>query len=788
MKQRTFASIRVIDASNNIPGQYAARLLADFGADVVLAEPDGGTPTRSVPPMAASASLLFEHLNAGKRSVPAHDSDAVAAWAATADVVIVGDTEQAASLIRQGTPALVATATEFSPTGAYADWHGSELIHQALSGTMFYTGLADREPLFGVGHRASYATGTQLYIGIVAALFQRRTAGAAPRQVTVSVHESAAAMEQNFSTQFGYNGTFPRRGEQNRPRGYARCRDGWVVYFARFGQWRDFCDVFEAHTLVDDPRFATWGDLVKNWPAAAAALHEHAAVVDVADVFEAARERKLVLAPMVSLRALVDEPHLRGRDYWSDVDGQVPVALGPLFRPSLSACDRTRPAPAEVRPATPDVRHPDSVLSASAPSTLPLDGVRVLDVTSAWAGPMATRLLASLGADVVKLEGPGRPDSWRGEPHNPPSLHPYPDRDPGDRPFDRHAWFNSQNQDKRSLVLDTKSDRGLELARRVVEHSDVIIANWSPGALDRAGLGYDDARTINDDIIVVEMPAISSSGPLAMLRGLGPTMEAMSGISGLIGYPDDRPLGSGSAYLDPTGGLHGAAATVTALFHRTLDGDGQSIEVPQREAAMQWIGELILDTIVNGADHGAAGNSDDHAAPFGAFRTHGDDEWIAIEVRTDDEWAALCDVLTVGHDDRDRFADAGDRIRHRSELDTIVADHVASADKHKLAERLQQAGVRAAPVQNGKDLFLDPHLRERGWFTELDHAHAGTKEYPGLPLEFDGRRSAPLSAAPTFGQHSFEILNELLGLDATEFEALRTAGVTADEPGGRDAR
>ena len=782
---QAFASIRVIDASNNISGQYAARLLADFGADVVLAEPHEGTPTRWAPPRTASASFLFEHVNAGKRSVRVADDEELAALARHADVVIVGDTEQAERLHRDGTPAVIATVTEFSPTGPYAEWRGSELIHQALSGSMSYTGLAGREPLFGVGHRAEYAAGTQLYIGIVAALYQRVTTGCAPRRVAVSVHEAAAAMEQNFSTQYAYNGTIARRGERKRPRGYARCRDGWVVYHALIGQWPAFCEAFQAPDLIADPRFAAWNDMVTNWHAAVAELHERGRDLTTTEVFEAARERNLALAPMLSLSALIDEPHLRGRDFWNEVDGSVPVALGPLFRPGVSTWDRSRSAPGlgAGGPAVVSEDHRASVPEIA--TTPPLAGIRILDMTHAWAGPMATRVLASLGADIIKIEGPNRPDTWRGEAKDPPTLHTYPDQDGGARPFDRHCWFNSQNQDKRSVVLDIKNDVGLDLARRIVEQTDVIVANWSPGALDRTGIGYADARRLNDGIIVVEMSAISSTGPLSQLRGLGPTMEAMSGIGALIGYPDDRPIGSGSAYLDPTGGLNGAAAVLTALYQRAISGDGQWVEVAQREAAMQWIGELLLDTILTGAQYRASGNRSDVAAPHGAYPALGDDEWIAIDVRTDAEWTAFCEVAQVDPALVADFSTVADRLANVEQVDAIVAKHVASADKYELAARLQAVGVRAAPVQTGKDLFVDPHLRHSGWFTALDHPHVGVKEYPGLPLEIDGRRSKPASAAPCFGQHTFEVLHELLGITPEEFDTLTASGVTADRPKGQ---
>lgn len=794
MGELSLQGIRVLDASDSVAGQFAGRLFADHGAEVVLAEPAGGSPLRSIGPMAGTGddtrSLLFEHLNGGKQSTvldvgAATDIEPLLSLARSADVVIVSDAELAAQIERAVPSAIVAAVTDFSSSGCYASWAGSELVHQALSGSMFYTGLADREPLYGAGRRASYASGAHLFIGICATLIERRATGASARRIDVSVHEAAAAMEQNFSTQYSYNGTFPARGEKVRPKGHARCSDGWVVYFVRGGQWADFCEAFGAPDLTDDPRFSTWTDLVRNWSEASAELNARASAVSTAQVFEQARKRKLVLAPMLTLPQLIGEDHLRKRGYWQEVDGPVPIALGPMFRSTSMRVRRDRPAPRlDTTTAFTEERHTRPERSAPARDR-PLRGTRVLDLTSAWAGPMATRLLASLGADIVKIEGPTRPDSWRGEVRDPPGRHPYPDLDPGDRPYDRHAWFNAQNQDKRSVALDLKKPAGLDMALRIAEVSDVIIANWSPGALDRAGLGYEAVSKINPRIIVVEMPAISATGELAELRGLGPTMEAMSGIAQLIGYPPDRPLGSGSAYLDPTGALHGAAAVVVALLQRELTGRGQGIEVAQREAAMHWIGELILDAAINGSDPGPGGNSSADSAPFGPFAAAGTDEWVAIDVDSDDAWRALCGVIAPELLADSRFGDHAGRVRHRQELDAAVAAAVRPWQKLELADRLQRVGVRAAPVQNGRDLFFDPHLRSVEWFTSLHHDRAGTHEYPGLPLRFDGHRLRPSAPSPCYGEHSESVLAQLFDLDAATFEQLRADGVVIDEPSGR---
>ncbi|MGY6499901.1 MAG: CoA transferase [Acidimicrobiales bacterium] len=786
----------MIDASDRVAGQFAGRLLADYGAEVVLAEPPGGSVIRSEYPLdSKTGSFLFAHLNSGKSStvIDRETSDGRRDFlelCGSADVVIVGDDRAASEVIGECPDVICAAVTDFGTSGAYAGWLGTELIHQALSGSMFYTGLEGREPLYGAGRRASYAAGVQIYIGVVAALHGRLSGGAAPRRIDVTIHEAAAAMEQNFSTQYSYNGTYPLRGEQARPRGRARCLDGSIVYFVRFNQWPEFCRAFEAPELIDDPRFAHWTDMVQNWGEAAGELAARAETLTVAHLTAAADRDKLVLAPTMTLEGLGAEEHLRVREFWQEVDGgdhSPGVALGPVFRTSATPCIRNRPAPrlGEIDATDRATRRDERVVDRPARSDErrgPLEGVRVVDFSSAWAGPMTTRILAALGADVVKIEGPARLDAWRGEPFNPPTTAIFPDLDPGERPYNRHAWFNSQNHDKNSVVLDLKDPEGLRTVRRLIQTSDVVVANWSPGALDRAGIGYEELSRVDPRVIVVEMPAISASGPLANQRGLGPTMEAMSGITSLIGYGDGPPLGSGSAYLDPTGGVHGAAAVVTALVHRDLTGHGQHVEVPQREAAMHWIGELLLDTLISGATHRACANTSPIAAPHGAYPALGHDEWIAVAVETDEQWKALVDSFDAESLRDPRFDRADGRLASREELDGLVATVTRIADKHILARQLQDAGVPAAPVNNGRDLFQDRHLRERGWFTRLDHDDVGRREYPGLPLVLDGRRVAPRRSSPMFGQDTDAVLRRVLGLTDDEIDALHATGATATAP------
>lgn len=411
----------------------------------------------------------------------------------------------------------------------------------------------------------------------------------------------------------------------------------------------------------------------------------------------------------------------------------------------------------------------------------PLDGIRVMDMTTAWAGPYAGRVLANLGADVIHIESAGKLDLWRGGGH---ALDPlrYPDLDPGERPWNRTVLFNSQNMNKRSLTVDAKLPGGLEVLMRLARVSDVVLANFTPGTLERLGLGIAALREVNPSIIVVEMPAFGNYGPMSSHVGLGPSMEFGAGMGPLVGYGDGQPFPTGPAYLDPVGGYNAAAAVLVALASRQHSGEGQAVEISQVEAAMPLIGEIILAGIERGDDPPADGNHIDTAAPHNAYPCAGDDEWIAIAAFSEAEWRSMCAVLNRPDLASDpRFEGRERRKANEEALDAEIARTVASMDKHELAARLQDGGVPAAPVQNGVDLSKDPYLVHRRFFDVLDHPEVGRRTYQGMPFHFSETAAGQWRAAPLLGEHNREILLEL-GYSDGEIDRLDECGTISSIP------
>ena len=791
---------RIADLSDSVAGQFATRIFADFGEDVVLIESRAGSPIRRVGPKRPTGadgdemSTLFSHLNGGKRSIAIdletqEGLDLLINICRRADVIFVSSKSTSSMLRDAGCDGIIVVVSEFSGNGPYAAWRGAEIVHQALSGLMYITGEGDRVPLYGIGRRSYYAAGVYAYIGSASLLHEMIRTGAGGATLEISVHDAAVSTEQNLSTQWSYSRTITRRGSVLRPKLQIKCRDGWVSCFARPEHWPSICEAFHADELLDDPRFLTADDLAANWPEAVRELRVRARDLSVDALMNDALRLKLIICPFFTLPELRDNAHLLARDYWQPVEGgrEDEIALGPLYRPAVAQPNRRRPAPrlGSTMPAAVLngwAPRPATTTPAQGPDARPLHGLRIVDFTSAWAGPMACKILASLGADVIKVEGPNRLDAWRFGSKGPFTREFYPEMAPGDRPWNRSAWFNSQNHDKRALGVDLKSEEGRRLVESLAITADGVMANWSPGVLDRLGFGFVALSERNPSIIVVEMPAAGNSGPLRDMRGLGPTMEAASGIGGMIGYSDGTITGSGAAYSDPIGALHGAAAMLTALIYRDRKGVGQAVEVAQQEAAMHWIGELLLDCFENDVEYGPLGNQVAHAAPHGAYPTRGDDQWIAISVEGDNDWQRLCDTLQ----DRELaenplFSTHEARRRNCERLDAAIGQLTRALDKHELASRLQAKGLAAAPINTGEDIFNDAHLRAAGWFKTLQHPDAGPHEYGGTPFLVNGRRLHFNRVSPVFGQDNVEIVRDL-GWDTSSIDRFIRDGVLADRP------
>jgi crotonobetainyl-CoA:carnitine CoA-transferase CaiB-like acyl-CoA transferase len=761
--------LRVVDLSDSIAGQYCGRLFADFGAETILCERMAGTPTRRLPPFSTldpELSLTFWHLNTGKRSL-AIDFDAeLATTLEAADIVILPTHEDPANHPNLTARSIAVSVTPFGHDGPFAGWKAPEIVLQAQSGMMNNNGEYGREPLYGVGNRASYAAGLGAFIGALAALRVRHFTGRG-QAVSVDAAETAAAMCFPYVLRHIYNGSIHSRRDYTIPAGQVLCRDGWVCIWIYNHRWSALCRALDLPDLEHDPRFADPAVRRMNWEALYATIQGKVAEQDAEELVDRLQRAQIIAAKAYRPSEQIANAHLNVRNYWQRVGGRT--ILGPPFRMGLTprAIGRAAPKLGEANGAFGKrTRRREPEAEARGDAVAPLDGLRVIEITTAWAGPMTGRVLGFLGAESIHVESPNRVNSWRLNKEKPNPVN-FPDRQPGNRPFDRSFLFNSQNVNKLSCVLNLKTQEGRDALCGLVAVADVLICNFRPGTLAKLGLDYPKLAAIKPDIIVAELPAFGSDGPLSSYAALGPTMEMATGMSAMTGYRNGQPENTGPSYLDPIGGFNAAAAILVALHYRQRTGRGQYIEVPQVEAAMQLIGPELLLAAETGADPALDGNRIAAAAPHDAFPALGEDQWVAITAEDDIQWQALCGA--IGHPelaDDPRFRSLADRKAHEDALSEILAGWTSTRDKHAIAASLQEAGVAAAAVADAADLANSSYLAERGFFTDLDHPDAGRHRYPGVPIHLSLTPGSQRSAAPRFGEHNMRVLADILHMPA----------------------
>jgi crotonobetainyl-CoA:carnitine CoA-transferase CaiB-like acyl-CoA transferase len=406
------------------------------------------------------------------------------------------------------------------------------------------------------------------------------------------------------------------------------------------------------------------------------------------------------------------------------------------------------------------------------PNTGPADffaAIRVLDLTASLAGPWATYFLAQLGCEIIKVESCEHYDLTRG-PSDSEDWRAYANRGAG-KPFERADTFLKPNRGKLGLTLDLKSPEGLSLFKRLVPMCDVVVENFAPGQMDKFGLGFEVLHALNPRIIYAAMPSLGSSGPERDYVGYGNTVECLSGIASVTGYPGGDPMISEMWFGDPAAALHASGAIAMALLERERTGVGTVVEIAQVEGLACWLGDSFMDFALNGRNRKPSGNEDPSGSwPHGVFPCEGNDEWIAISVSSEAHRTALTQCTGVPLNQGRKAAEAA------------LAAWSIRHEKRQAMDLLQGAGIPAAAVQYNKDLFEDPHLRERGYFESVTHSFAGTHLYPGTPWKVDGVRPRSASAAPMMGEHNKQILQGMLGLSDHEIAALANAGVIGDRP------
>lgn len=398
-------------------------------------------------------------------------------------------------------------------------------------------------------------------------------------------------------------------------------------------------------------------------------------------------------------------------------------------------------------------------------AALPLDGIRVLDSTYVFALPYTGGQLADLGAEVIKIEGPGRPDITRGG-----GLYgTFPDNEPGEDWWNRPSTYQLLNRGKRSMALDMAQEEGREIFRELVKVSDVVMENFTPRVMRRWELDYPNLRRLRPDIIMVSNTGYGhGDGPYSSYPAQATTQEGTHGHCWITGYPGDEPSKAGRSFVDFLSTWSAVFAIGAALRYRNRTGQGQWVDIGMYQAGVMFLSEYLMDAIVNGREGERIGNRHPNRAPQGAYAASGDDEWITLSVADNEQWRTLCRLME--RDDLaldQRFGTLAGRQQGHDEIDEVIGQWTRQHDKYDLMHALQARGIASGPVLNGKEVHFDPHYRSRNFLERVEYpperGMGDTRIIMGRPYKLSKTPLAVRGPAPRFGQDNVDLLKALLG-------------------------
>jgi len=756
------ADLRVVEISDRIAGAYCGKLLVDAGADVVKVEPAGGDPLRrftatgGVPPRGTDAPL-FSYLNAGKRSVTTVSGELLAG----ADIVIITATRSAATergidsprLLGNAPQLIVVTISDFGWTGPWAERPATEFTLQAWSGCTGFRGDPAGPPISIGGELGEYMGGAWAAYGALA-LRRRVRNGGRGGHLDMSMLEAMTLMQSGEWLHSQLLQVPPVKRSVEVP-SIEPAKDGYIgISMVTGQQWLDFAAMVDCPEFTEIPqlRFQIGRWDYRDWIRERTDPWMRARTVE--EIVELGQLFRLPLAPLGNGSTIPEMDHLRERRVYVDNPAGFRQPRAPwLMSEAQQAPIRSAPTVGEADNES--LWQPRQSGSETRSDERPLAGVRVVDFTAFWAGPSATHSLAAFGAEVIKVESIQRPDGIRYS---------------GGMRTDVDDWweygwvFHAMNTNKRSVTLDLQSDDGIRLVNELIKQADVVVENFSPRVMDHFGLGADVLLALNPRLVVVRMPAFGLTGPWRDRVGFAPTMEQIAGLAWVTGLADGPPIPPRGA-CDPLAGAHAAFALLAALEFADRTGRGQLVEVPMIEAVLNVTAVQTMEYEVFGSILDRRGNRGHSGARQNLYRCAGDDNWIAVTIRTDDEWDAFVAVM-------------GDQ-------EAGPEQWFGTQEASSVVDRLADAGIPAAVVVSPSLVTENPQLLHRGFFERLTHPSTGVGLYPCPPFaRLDGEDSWLRRTPPTLGQHNSEVLTELCGLADDDLERLIAQGVIGTRPKG----
>lgn len=804
-------ALRILELATGVAGEYCGKLLGDFGADIIKLEAPGtGSQTRASGPFSPGCdppenSGLFGYLNTNKRSVTldlttAAGRETLYKLIQTVDVVLDDHPRgyleslgvDPSSCGQIGNELIVCSLTPFG-------YDANPTLLNAYSLTVFhssgwgYHSPSDPDlaapPLKGAGRfLVDYESGLSAALALVAAFYWRSCSGQG-QFIDVSQQESMASLADYVLGQMvaGTMDVSARRQafDLGGPATFFGCKDGYVyLWMSEPAHWNGL------RTLLGEPQWML--DFPERWlelhltqeriALCRAHLAEWLKNQQRLDVATRAQKLGVPLVSVNTAKDLFESAQMRFREFLTPVEhptlGRLHYPTVP-YRLSATPARIAQPAPllgehtqqvlrevAETpRRATGRLQQSQQSAPAVAPEPRrrgPLQGLRVLEITKVWAGPYTGKLLAFLGAEVIRVESLDSLDATRRY---------------GVKDFNQAPGFQAINPGKLSVQLNMKTAEGRALLNNLVKISDVVIENLRPGAAERLGLGYEALRALKQDIIAVSMSMHGHEGPLSYQTGYAPCFSALAGICHLVGYENGPPRLLNIRYGDSSYGTAAAYAAVVALCHRQRTGEGQFVDVSAVESLAVLLGDSLMEYSLTGRIPSRDGNRHPEMAPHGCYPCRGS-EWLSIAIRTEPEWSALCEVMGMPSLAQDaHYTDVISRQDNSHELDELIGSWTRNRDARQLATILQSKGIAACKSADSIDLVSDEHLWRRGFYVPVKDNQGRSTPIVGAPWRMSVTSPAVECAAPRLGEQNDYILGELLGLSAAERQKLVEAKI-----------
>ena len=778
---------RVLDLADE-KGELAGRILADFGAEVVRVEPPEGARSRSLPPMKEGRSLYFAYRNFNKLGL-ALDLESESDRARLVDLLprvdVLIESERPGRMASLGLGPetlcerfphlIVLSISDFGQVGPYRDWEATDATIHAIGGMQFKAGIPEREPLLPPGAIAYDIAGIMGAFSTLMAIHQRERTGFG-QAIDLSVLEALAQQtDWSFS-----NGTMVEAKGQNSATvrngsgpvyPIFPCKGGYVrLVMMSPRQWHAMREWLGNPEYLQDPRY----DSFLGRMEIAEALN-----VQIADLFESmtheeasfeAQKRGIVCTPVLRPGEVLENEHFRSRETFVDAE-YAPGDRGPIAA-GFFELDRERMG---YRRRPPEIgEHSAEVLSTLWPDarprpsgerprpSRPLEGLRVLDFGIGGVGVEAGRFFAEYGADVIKVESRTYPDFIRVV-----------------MSTEMSGSFASSSRSKRGFGVNIKSAEGRKLIHELVKRSDVVIENNSTGTMASLGLAYEDLARLQPGIVMASSQLLGAHGAWADWIGYGPSTQPIGGLVHLWSYADEGPpAGSGSIFPDHLAGRLLGMAALATLLRRGRTGSGGHAEVAQAEVVSNIIGDLLLKEGVEPGSVRPLGNRHERGAPWGSYPCAGEEQWIAITIRDDEDWRRFRAAMGDPEWARDAAYDSleGRRADHDA-IDERIRAWTAGQTRQALASTLQLFKVPAAPMYVARDQMQDPHFQARGYGRWLDQQGVGWMAFEGPCFRASGMEDVHLTQAPLLGEHTRAIARDLLGLTPTEIDAQIAAGI-----------